>query len=633
MKIVLDLEANGLNPDTIWVIVTKELGGKEEPDVWLDFYKFKEFASNPEITWVVHNGLSYDFRVLAKLLGIHVPIERIVDTFVVSRLVNYTHYSTHSLEELGVRLGFEKVGSGIEDWSKLTDEMIERCKNDVLMTEAVYNQYARHIDNPKWQLSMWCEHMTAALCQKIHENGFYFNATLAKKRLAQMKERLSELEAIFAEAFPPELVPCNRVQYRLKLDGEPYANVSRAIKQYPKTEVQDGVLVCYDYKTFNPGSTKDRIEKLWEAGWKPVEKTDTHYKFSRNARRKAKELGPEEYKKKKEYFDYYGWKVNEDNLETLPSTVDTGPRALAEWLTLEARKRSIEERLDNLDPDFRIRANYWHIGAWTHRKSHSNPNVANISSPWDTRKEPKSPVEEVKAEYDADMRRMFAVESGYLVGTDAESIQLRVLAHYLKNEEYVEAIVKGRKEDETDIHNLNRRALGLNDITRDNAKTFIYAWLLGAGTAKVSRILGCSLSSAKKAVETFIENTTGLGELKRGRIRTDAERGYFEGLDGRKVICSSDYLMLAGYLQNGESVIMKHANILWDKWVTEEGIKFKQVNDVHDEWVTQVYDSEDAAWRVGELQNKSIEETGKKLGLFCPLSGETKVGFTWAEVH
>jgi DNA polymerase-1 len=198
----------------------------------------------------------------------------------------------------------------------------------------------------------------------------------------------------------------------------------------------------------------------------------------------------------------------------------------------------------------------------------------------------------------------------------------------------VQAIVEGRKEDGTDIHNVNRRALGLDHIIRDDAKTFIYAWLLGAGTAKVSRILRTDLRRAKQAVESFIQNTHGLAALKGGRIKRDAARGWFEGLDGRKVLCDSDHLMLAGYLQNGEAVVMKHANIMWRQWADKEKIIYRQINFVHDEWVTECLGDTAMAEHLGYLQQKAIEQAGKDLGVYCPLAGGTpKLGSNWLEIH
>ena len=335
---------------------------------------------------------------------------------------------------------------------------------------------------------------------------------------------------------------------------------------------------------------------------------------------------------KKEYYNRYGWTVDESNLATLPTTAPQAAKDLVKWLTLEGRRKSLVEWLGCVKDDGKIHGKYWPIGAWTHRMAHSNPNSANIAAPFQG--EPKTPVEEIKARYDADMRHLWkASEGSWLVGTDAEGIQLRLLAHYMKSQEYVDAICKGDKKDETDIHNMNRRALGTVCKNRDTAKTFIYAFLLGASTSKVAEILQCNTRSASQAVGSFLEALPGLKKLKDWTIPNDARRGYFVGLDGRKVKCDSEHHMLAGYLQNGEAVVMKRACILWRTWAKTEGIKFKQVNFVHDEWQTEVYGTEEDAKRLGELQCKSLEQVGKDLNVFCPLAGNTKIGRSWLETH
>jgi DNA polymerase-1 len=335
---------------------------------------------------------------------------------------------------------------------------------------------------------------------------------------------------------------------------------------------------------------------------------------------------------KKAHYDRYGWAVDESNLATLPDSAPQAAKDLVKWLTLEGRRKALVEWLKYCGDDGKIHGKYWPIGAWTHRMSHSNPNQANIAAPFQG--SPKSPVEEIKARYDADMRHLWkASEGAWLVGTDAEGIQLRILAHYMKSQPYVDAICNGNKEDETDIHNMNKKALGPICRNRDNAKTFIYAFLLGASIPKVAEILNCSTKEASQAVKNFLEALPGLKKLKDWTIPNDARRGYFTGLDGRKVKCDSEHLMLTGYLQNGEAVIMKHANILWRTWAKSEGIPFKQVNLVHDEWQTEVYGTEEQAKRLGELQCKSLEQVGKDLSLFCPLAGNTKIGRSWYETH
>lgn len=332
-------------------------------------------------------------------------------------------------------------------------------------------------------------------------------------------------------------------------------------------------------------------------------------------------------------FERYGWTLSEVNLSTLPEFAPEGAKNLAEWLTLEGRRSSLVEWLGHYnEKDGRIHGRFTHIGAWTGRMAHSAPNQANIPSAFHG--QPRTAVDAVKAKYDGDFRKLWCVPEGsYLVGTDAEGIQLRILAHLMKSEEYVHAIISGKKEDETDIHNLNKKALGISHVTRDDAKTFIYAFLLGAGNGKVAQILRVNQREAAEAVENFTNSITGLADLKNNIIPHVAKRGWFKGLDGRKVIVPSEHKTLAGMLQNGESTIMKHSALHWNKKATEEGINYKLVTWPHDEWQTEVSGDMATAERLALLQRQSIEETGKKFNMFCPLAGSSDIGRNWYDTH
>lgn len=369
-------------------------------------------------------------------------------------------------------------------------------------------------------------------------------------------------------------------------------------------------------------------------------------------------------KKDEEHYNRYGWTVDETNLATLPKTAPQAAKDLVKWLTLEGRRKSLTEWLNCVGDDNKIHGKYWPIGAWTHRMSHSNPNQANIASPinhpfvskddgliyveqygkkygpFSTQFEAHkfegpdlTPVETIKTKYDAAMRNLWKASDGaWLVGTDAEGIQLRLLAHYMKSQEYVDAICKGKKEDETDIHNMNKKALGPICRTRDDAKTFIYAFLLGASIPKIAEILNCSTKEASQAVNNFLTALPGLKRLKEWTIPNDARRGYFIGLDGRKVNCNSEHHMLAGYLQNGEAVIMKHWIIEWRSRAKAAGIKFRQVNFVHDEVQVEVFSLEDAE-KLLDIQKESMLKINDDLKLFCPMAVDGRVGKTWLESH
>lgn len=251
--------------------------------------------------------------------------------------------------------------------------------------------------------------------------------------------------------------------------------------------------------------------------------------------------------------------------------------------------------------------------------SHTRPNMANIPGHGSVLGD--------------EMRSLWMAEKDHvLVGVDADGIQLRILAHYMEDQSFIDALTKGRKEDGTDAHTLNWRALGSACASRDVAKTFIYAFLLGAGTGKISQILGCSNTEAAEAVHNFLAYYPGLRDLKDYRIPSDAARGYFVGLDGRLVACDSEHLMLAGYLQNGEAVVMKTANLIWRQKLEEEKIPYRQVNFVHDEWQVQFQSLTDAT-KGSNIIVSSIAEAGLQLSVKCPLAGNAIIGTNWLETH
>ena len=100
--------------------------------------------------------------------------------------------------------------------------------------------------------------------------------------LDEITSEMSVIEQGFQEAFPPRLEETNRLKYRVTKSGDLYAPVANAIAKYPKTEVVDGELICYDWTTFNPGSPQQRIDRLWDAGWTPFDKTKGHIQFERD---------------------------------------------------------------------------------------------------------------------------------------------------------------------------------------------------------------------------------------------------------------------------------------------------------------------------------------------------------------
>jgi DNA polymerase-1 len=638
MKVVCDIETERLfNPQHIWCIVCKDVDTGEvftfEP--YKDPLPFQEFSKRVT-TYIGHNFLLFDRPVLNRLLAVEIDPSNVIDTLVLSRLLNYKQPGGHSLENWGSLLIFPKIHLDVS-FEHPSRDLMERCVNDVHLGEKVYKQFLPFLENPLWEPSIRLEHESAALCQQLHDNGFYFNHDGAKALYQEILTKLEELDKELISSFPPrakllkEITPkptkfgtIHKQDFRWVTDGD----LSPFSVGWPFSRIE--------WVTFNPGSSKQRIEVLNEAGWKPFEKTKGHKEAEKELRFCRDPKRREELKAKLDHYQVYGWTTSEDNLATLPETAPEPARRLVERLILANRKSTMDQWFSAYREETgRVHGSFNHIGSWTHRKSHDNPNMANI--PAIRVNEKKEKLYGLEGGYGIEMRSLWTVPpKRCLVGTDADGIQLRILAHYMNDPAFTEALVNGDSKLGTDAHTLNQKALNQEEFickTRDNSKTFIYAWLLGAGTGMVSHILECSLEQARRADTNFVDYYPGLKYLKGVEIPQVAEQGWFRGFDGRIVFIPDPRKVLAGYLQNGETVIMKRACRHWTRQLTEEGIWFMLVNDVHDEWQTEIEDDPDLAQYVGKIQAESIRIVAEELQLRCPFKGNFKIGHNWFETH
>lgn len=629
--VIIDTETNALrNPSKIHVICTRtfENETKEFIDVQSNPEPFLSYVSQFPIK-AGHNFIQYDLNcVLDRLVPAHgIDLVSVIDTLVLSRLIKYDISGGHSIEAWGNRLGIKKEGVDITSWDELTPEMIARCHSDTLINLKLLDRYWRFVIDPEWRNAIELENYTARVCAEMTDNGFPFNKEGAEKLHAEISELLVPIDKSIAEAFPPKPVFVREVNPRLTKSGT--LNLSD-FRWFDGNDLsgftEDAPFSVITFEEFNPGSPQQIVERLNEAGWKPTEKTKGHIDALRQRKPDKEKL--EKYRK-------YGWKVSEENLKTLPDSAPKAAKDLGKRIVLQSRLSDLEEWLAlavNEGDFWNVHGQFNGLGAWTHRLSHSKPNLANV--PVAKRSPRDSEFQTLVNDLNDVMRSIWVARPGCrLVGTDADGLQMRIFAHIVNDKELIDALVQGKKEDETDIHSLHKRKLGEDAKSRDSAKTFIYAWLLGAGTGKVSEILETTHSRAKEAVARFIESYPTLAELKRSQIPRDAARGYFLGLDGRKVVCSSEHLMLAGYLQNGEAIIMKGACREWQSVLRREKIPFRLATWPHDEWQTEILDDEDICQFVQETQKQSIRNQAERLSMNCPLEAASKWGYTWKDTH
>lgn len=631
---VIDIEANGLDDATqIHVVVIREiLDGNVVKTV------FRNPTGDPDVKASLsqhlsscrmvagHHILGFDCPTLLRLCDIKITCP-VLDTLVLSRLVNYSIPGGHSLEAWGDRFGVKKLGAGITDWSCWTQEMEDRCGSDTEINWRIVDRYHRIWSDPAWQPALKTEHFVARMCWRMHNDGFCFNSPEAEVLADGLRSKLSKLDDAIRDAFPPKATPIREIHPRRTAKGTLDRTDFRWLGSDDLSCFTGGPFTRFEYVPFNPGSPRQIVERLNAIGWRPTDKTDGHKDALLDRSTPAEKLTN---------FKKYGWKVNEENLSTLPRTAPAGAFSLASRIVLASRLSDLDEWLAAATPQDSettlIHGSFQSIGAWTQRLSHQKPNTANI--PQSKPSEKDTPFQREIQDLNGRMRALFRARPGYrLVGTDADGIQMRIFAHLCQDKELIDALVRGRKEDKTDIHSLNKSLLGPVCGSRDVAKTFIYAFLLGAGAAKVAEILGCSISQAKEAVANFIAGLPGLGIVKKKRIPQDVRNGYFSGLDGRKVICSSTHLMMSGYLQNGEKVIMARAMEEWVPALEQAGIDFKIPDWVHDEWQTEIPDDDEICKFVQDTQCTALLHAGESLGLLLPTPGSSDWGYTWKDTH
>lgn len=621
VRVVLDLEADGLldTVTQIWVAVCKDIDtGEMISFVGEDILNGKLKAYLESCDCIIgHNIIDYDLAVLSRLADCKFDHDRIIDTLVLSQLHWQARAGGHSLEAWGERLGFPKIA--FHDFSKYSEEMHYYCMNDVDLNHKVYEYLKQEMPEDVWKDSIQLEHDMAWICRDMHEQGFTFDFRRAEELQQQLTSSLLGLDEQIGLAFQPRLRPLREVTPKLTKHGTiSRANIPRDFGTDFSSLSEGSSFTWCEVVEFNAGSPKQVIERLNEFGWRPVDKTKGHLEAEKTRD-----------KTKLAKFKEYGWQLNERNLATLPDTAPEAARLLVKRGLIAARLRTLTEWFESYNPHTgRVHGSFYTLGTWTHRLSHRQPNLGNIAA----KKSIKYNGKELKAlatELGGTMRGFWTCEEDeWLVSCDMAAAHMRIFAHLVQDQTLIDLI-----EADGDIHTMNMEKFGGLCPDRDRAKTFIYTFFNGGAVPKVASIFGCSQDQAKVGFDLFVANYPLLQTYKKETFPSWAKRGYFIGLDGRKVACDSAHQMMAGILQNYEAVLMKQANVMWRKIADEKGYRYRQVNLVHDEFVTAVRGSHGDAVALGEIQAQCIAEVGVRNKLMCPLRGSAKVGRTWLEIH
>ncbi len=565
---------------------------------------------------VGHNVIGFDLPALSKMYSFHPPLIKVLDTMVMAKCIvadvrnddflrkNYDKslIGSHSLKAWGLRLNkLTKLSYGEEDgaFDSYNDEMRKYCERDTIVTQILFDYLMQQ--NPSGEM-LAIEHWFAFLMRLQEKKGFAFDIEKAEKLELKLASKRAELLDRLQKEFPAKTeemktpagwslqVECTNGIELLTAKTKVELKEMLKTRNLKQALVKEAVKMGNKKKTilFNPGSRKQIAERLLDLGYElPVESDATTPKVDESVLRS---------------IDHPFAEVLCDYLLVTKRLGQLAEGNQA-WLKLEKKGR-IHGRVNT-------------NGAVTGRCTHQNPNVAQVPA--------------CRAEYGEECRELFKAGDGYkLVGCDAAGLELRMLAHYLAfydGGEYAKTVIEG------DIHTLNQKAAGLE--TRDQAKTFIYAFLYGAGDAKIGEIVGGSAREGQMLKRKFLSNLPALRKLQDAVQRKVTNGGKLIGLDGRILPVRSSHAALNMLLQSAGAVTMKVALVqLFHrlnamKW--QHGREYSFVANVHDEFQAEV--QPDKASVFGELAVNAIRQAGKELKLNVLLDGESKVGMSWKETH
>lgn len=577
MNYILDLECDNLldKVTKIHCIVMKDINTNEvftDKNVCIE--KIKEAKM-----LIGHNIIAFDMPVIKKILNIKTKAE-LFDTLVATRLI-YAH-----IKEVDFKLmhnGFPKnlIGSqSLKAWGyRLKMHKGEKPQSWDTFTP---------------EMLKYCE-------QDVHVTHTLYNKILSKEYSEESLKLEHDVQLLCTEMMS------NGIGFDTAAAKKLYASLSDE-REKLGLELQKFFPPWIEETKFIP--KRDNKKMGYKAGVTFIKKKEIQ--FNPNSRDHiAFRLKQNRNWQPKEFTPDGRAKVDDEILKELQ-----WPEAklLSRYFMIQKRIAQIAEGNNawlKLERNNRLYGSINTNGAITGRATHSNPNLAQVPA--------------VILEYGPECRSLFCASEGYvLVGADMSQIELRVLGHYMSaydNGEYANDVING------DIHTRTLQALGLKQEERWLAKRFMYTWLYGGGGKKLGEVMGVTTEEGFKLKDKFLKKIPALKQLVT-KVQEVSANGDIGGLDGRRIFCRSQHSALNSLLQSGAAIASKHWIAECKQFLNKD---CKLVAWIHDELILEVKKGKEELIKKEVI--KAIERAGVKSHLRVPLTGDSKIGHSWKEIH
>ena len=276
-----------------------------------------------------------------------------------------------------------------------------------------------------------------------------------------------------------------------------------------------------------------------------------------------------------------------------------------------------------LTPDNIIHTDYKQMLTTTGRLSSAEPNLQNIP---------------VREEDGKSLRGLFTARDGYtLVSADYSQIELRLLTHFSGDSRMLELYRNGE-----DIHTRTAAevfGVPVSEVTskmRREAKVVNFGIIYGMSDYGLSQSLKCSVSTARKYMETYFERFSSIKPYFDSIVQNAKKTGYTTTLLGRvryiPELASPNYMTrqfgeraaMNMPLQGSAADIIKLAMV--DVAARLKGLKSRLILQIHDELIVEADDKE--VDTVKAVLKESMENC---VSLSVPLTVDIECGKSWLD--
>ena len=276
----------------------------------------------------------------------------------------------------------------------------------------------------------------------------------------------------------------------------------------------------------------------------------------------------------------------------------------------------------------RIHSTFNQTIAATGRLSSTNPNFQNIP---------------IRREEGKEIRRAFRAEKKdwKIFSFDYSQIELRIMAHYSKDDSMLEAFVNNK-----DIH--SQTASNIFNVPTDNvlpemrrtAKIVNFGIMYGAGPFRLSQELGIPRKEASLIINKYFEQYPGIKNYINDTILSATKKKYVKTIFGRKRSIwdidsengirkkAAERMAINMPIQGSAAEMIKVAMIAIHEEIKNKSMKSKMILQIHDELIFECpFEEED------QLISLVVSRMENAMKLSIPIVVDYGSGNTWLEAH